>query len=130
MTEQQCNEIKADFAQQSANVGAKYSLEAAQQVVSQISLLCAQANVVSLKLEADYQRQVLALILQSSAEATQVQIAATKEGSVQQLDLERINVDLEQEVALAALDKRAMSDLEYEMKVTPSGLMQWPSARP
>jgi hypothetical protein len=117
-TEQQKTEITADYAQRRADLEAKYSLAAARLAVAQIPLVRAQANAASLKLEADYQRQVLSLLLQSSVEATRVQIAAAKEGSVQRRELELANINLEQEAAIAALDRRAMSDLEYETRVT------------
>jgi hypothetical protein len=118
LTEQQKTEITADYAQRRVDLEAKYSLAAARLAVAQIPLVRAQANAASLKLEADYQRQYLGLLLQSSVEATRVQIAAAKEGSVQRRELELANINLEQEAAIAALDRRGMSDLEYETKVT------------
>jgi hypothetical protein len=118
LTEQQKTEITADYVQKRVDLEQKYSLVAARAAVANIPLVRAQANAASLKLEADYQRQVLSLILQSSVQATQVQIAAAKEGSVQRRDLELVNIKLEQEVAIAGLDQRAMSTLEYETRVT------------
>jgi hypothetical protein len=118
LSELQRTEITADYAQQRADLEAKYSLKAAQLAVAQIPLVRAAANAASLKLEADYQRQVLSLILQSAVESTQAQIAAAKEGSVQRRELELANIQLEQEAAIAGLDKRAMSDFEYETRIT------------
>lgn len=118
LTEQQKTEITANYVQKRVDLKQKYSLVAAQAAVANIPLVWAQANAASLKLEADYQRQVLSLILQSSAQATQIQIAAAKEGSVRRQNLEPVNIKLEQEVAIAALDRRAMFDLEYETRIT------------
>lgn len=118
LTEQQKNELRAKAAQDRIDLDQKYSTKEAQMAVAEIPLLRAQADATSLKLEADYQRQVQSLTLQSFAQTIQGQIAAAKEGSVQRRELELLNIDLEQEVAIAALDKRAMSDREYETRVT------------
>jgi hypothetical protein len=118
LTELQKNEIRSRAAQDRVDLDQKYSLVAAKQAVAQIPLLRAEANAASLKLEADYFRQVGVLVLESQAEQNRARIAAAKAGSVERRNLELTLINQEQELAIAALDQRAMSTLEYETKAT------------
>jgi hypothetical protein len=118
LTELQKTEITADYAQKRFEVEQKYDLKAAQEAVANIPLRKAQANAAELKLREDFERQVNALVLQSQVETNQAQLALTKAGTVERRNLELQLINQEQELAIAGLDKRAMSDLAYETQVT------------
>ncbi|MGI4822670.1 MAG: hypothetical protein ACRYFV_15785 [Janthinobacterium lividum] len=118
LTELQKNEIRSRAAQDRVDLDQKYSLVAAKQAVAQIPLLRAEANAASLKLETDFFRQVGVLVLESQAEQNRGRIAAAKAGSVERRNLESTLINQEQELAIASLDLRAMSTLEYDTKVT------------
>jgi hypothetical protein len=118
LTEQERTALLSDFAQQRYDLEQKYSLKAAQQAVADIPAQQAATAAAKLKLEADFYRQVGVLVLESEAEQNRVRIAGAKAGSVERRNLEATLINQEQELAIAALDKRAMSTLEYETKVT------------
>ena len=118
LTEEKRSQISADYAQQRVELEEKYSLKAAQEAVKNIPVLRAQANAQELKLRADFERQVGALVLQSQVETNKAQLAQMVTGTVARRDLELKLIDQEQELAIAGLDQRAMSNLEYETKVT------------
>jgi hypothetical protein len=118
LTEQQKTEITADYAQKRFEVEQKYDLRAAREAVKNIPAIRAQANAQELTLRADFERQVNALVLQSEVTRNQAQLAQAKVGSVARRDLELTLIDQEQELAIAGLDRRAMSNLEYETRIT------------
>jgi len=118
LTELQKTEITADYAQKRFEVEQKYDLKAAQEAVANIPLRKMQANAAELRLREDFERQVNALVIQSQVETNQAQLALTKAGTVERRNLEIKLIDQEQELAIAGLDKRAMSTLAYETQVT------------
>ena len=118
LTEQQRNKIKADFIQQNAEVEQKYSLKVAQEAVKNIPVLRAQANQASLALDVEFQRQSSVVALQALAERNAQQLSVAKVGTTQRRDLELQAIGLEQELAIASLDKRLLTNLDYETKVS------------
>jgi hypothetical protein len=118
LTEQQKTELTAEYAQKRVDLEQQYSLVAARQAVANIPVLRAQANAAQLKLEADFQRQVGALVLASQVEVNRAQLAQMSENSVARRELELRLINQEQELAIAGLDQRSMSTLDYETKVT------------
>jgi hypothetical protein len=118
LTEQQRSKIKADFIQQNAEVEQKYSLVAAKQAVANIPILEAQAGATKLRLRTDFERQINAAVLGYQAEQNRAELAQAKAGTVARRELELTLINQEQELAIAALDKRAMTNLEYETRLT------------
>jgi hypothetical protein len=118
LTEERRSQIAADYTQQRVELEEKYSLKAAQDAVKNIPVVRAQANQASLALDEEFQRQSSVAALQALAERNAQELALAKEGSVTRHDLELKAIELEQELAIASLDRRAMSNLEYETKVT------------
>ncbi|MGI4864629.1 MAG: hypothetical protein ACRYFZ_11965 [Janthinobacterium lividum] len=118
LTEERRNQISADYAQQRVELDEKYSLAAAKQAVANIPILRMQANAVEVKLRTDFERQVNVLVMQSEVERNAGALSIAKVGTVQRRELQAQAINLEQELAIAALDKQAMSNLEYETKVT------------
>jgi len=118
LTELQKTEITSNYAQQRAEVEQKYSLKAAQDAVKNIPLVRAASNAQILNLYADFERQANVLALESQIEQNRVKLASTKENSQARYDLEVTLSRQEEELSIAALDKRAMSNLAYETKVT------------
>jgi hypothetical protein len=118
LTEQQRTALLSEQMQDRFDLEQKYSLKSAQQAVAAIPTQQSAVSAAKLKLEADFYRQVNVLVLESEAERNRVRIAGAKAGSVERRNLESTLINQEQELAIAALDQRAMSTLEYETKVT------------
>jgi hypothetical protein len=118
LTEQQRMALLSEQMQERFDLEQKYSLKAARQAVADIPVQQAATAAAKLKLEADFYRQVGVLVLESQAEQNRARIAGAKAGSVERRNLESTLINQEQELAIAALDQRAMSTLEYETKVT------------
>ncbi|MDJ0367385.1 hypothetical protein QMK33_19730 [Hymenobacter sp. H14-R3] len=118
LTEQQKNALRATATQARIDLDQKYDLKAAQQAVAEIPLLQLEADAVKLKLRADFERQVNALVLQAEVTRNQAQLAQAKVGTLERRNLELTLIDQEQELAIAGLDRRAMSNLEYETRIT------------
>lgn len=118
LTEQKRNELHADYAQQRAELETKYDLSAARLAVAAIPLIYAKAGADKLTLDADYLRKANALVLAAAVEQTKGQVAQTVEGNNARYDATRTLINQEEQLALAGLDKRKLSELDYQTQVT------------